>query len=140
MAKCTRLLFAGVQFAAVLNSLTPAAAAEPAPGQAGATSRATLKIAVSVAPRAGVYERSVGSASTKDAGRGDWCAWSTSALRGLYIKFQTTDGYRVPPQPIRVEAGSSQAYCASNLALQSRIAELRAGSPGGAALVLVAPE
>lgn len=140
MAKSTRLFWAGVPIAAVLVGLTPAAAAEPAGRQAGATSRATLTIAVSVAPRAGVRFRSDRSAPAKDAGPFQWCAWSTSRLRSLSIELQPAEGHLVPPVPIRVEAGRSPAACAANDALQSRIAELRAVSPAGTTLLLVAPE
>ena len=136
MAKKARLFGTGVPIAAALAGLTPAAAAEPAEGQAGATSRATLTIAVSVAPRAGVR----GAPGHLDARPGQWCAWSTSALRGLSIEFQSTAGHLAPAPPIRVEAGRSPAHCAANDALQLRIADLSAQSPAGAALLLVAPE
>ena len=139
MAKSVRLVWAGVPLAAVVVGLTPAAA-EPARSQAGATSRATLTIAVSVAPRAGVRWAAGRSAPAKDAGPGQWCAWSTSALRTLFIQLQPTARHSVPAAPIRVEAGRSPAACAANDALQSRIAELRAVSPAGTTLLLVAPE
>jgi hypothetical protein len=119
--------------------LTPAAA-EPARGQAGATSRASLTIAVSVAPRAGVRWTADRTEPAKDAGPGRWCAWSTSAIRTLFIELRPTARHLVPALPIRVEAGRSPADCEANDALQLRIAELRASSPAAGALLLVAPE
>ena len=136
MAKSVGPFCVGAAIAAVMAGPTPAAA-EPAGGNAGATSRATLTIAVSVAPRAGVSWRSDPSAT--GAAPGQWCAWSTSALRTLFVKLQSTAGHRASTASIRLEAGRSPADCAANDALQRRIAELRASSAGGA-LLLVAPE
>ena len=140
MARSASLFGTGVPIAVALAGLTPAAAAEPAERQVGATSRATLTIAVSVAPRAGVRFRSNRAAPAEDAGPGQWCTWSTSALRVLSIELQSTVRHRVPAPPVRVEAGRSPADCAANDALHLRIADFSAQSPAGAALLLVAPE
>lgn len=140
MAKSTRLFRGGVSIAAVVTSLSSPAAAEPAGGQAGATSRATLTIAVSVAPRAGVRWAAGRSAPTKDAVLGQWCAWSTSALRALSIELQPTGRRLAPALPIRVETGRSPADCEANDALRLRIAHLRALAPAGTTLLLIAPE
>ena len=136
MAKSARLFGTSVPIAAALAGLSPAAAAEPAERQAGATSRATLIIAVSVAPRGGVRW----APGHLDAGPGQWCAWSTSALRALSIEVQSTAGHLVPAPRIRVEAGRSHKDCLANDALQLRIADFSAKAPAGAALLLVAPE
>ena len=137
MARSANLFHAGLLIAAVL-SVESAAPAEPSRSHIGATSRATVRIAVSVAPRAGMRWSRATSNSAPAHPVGEWCAWSTTPLGTLFVELRTTGGEWVR-RPVRVEAGRSQADCKSNDALQAQIATLRDLS-SGPALLLIAPE
>lgn len=115
-----------------LWALAPATAAA-APSGMGATSRASVEIRLSIAPRAGIRMISAGNANYEP------CVWSTAAVRSLAVTLRPLSSPATASERFEIAMKPAEGRCRPSEPLRSALATSERVSPGPHLLIL-APE